>query len=1013
MRSTAPRRSVCTSAVADDRATGRTFRRNTGTERIMVMRITAPLLIGALLGLSLAAAHSQGLVANGDFSAGDTGWTVDDAHRALYEFTDADGHAAPGALRYGAAEEVPAGPVTQRFACPAGADLVLMAGIKTDGSIRHEIRVVDPADGRVIAGVQSRTVTEFTTLSAQFNTGAATELELRIFGSSEIPITQTAQIGWSVVDDVQVYPVALVPEEIRPRDLFTPPGPNIALGQPYEYSPRAQYPHCADQGDATQLTDGSYTVGYFWTQRSTVGWMRTQKAGITIDLGEDQPIAGVSFNTAGATAGVTWPNALFVLVGGDGETWHLAGDLVELSNQELGPPPTEYAVHRFATSKLRTHGRYVRLLGVYFPFLFCDEIEVYRGPEELLAVEPPGELLPDPAAFAEEAAVVAAIGRRLTDDLRDAREAIAGADLPDAQRAALMAEADRIAEEIGAMPAEVPEGFTTVLPLNDLHARIYALNAPVLRSQGYGGLSPWAQNRWDPLSPTQAPEEPPGRAPSLRVDMMLNEWRGEVFNLTNATDEPITALVSVHGLPGADNPEWVNVHEVLHTDTREMRPIAAALPEAAAVEGGYEVTIPAGVTRQVWLSFKPEPGDVKPGEYGGEVHVRADGVIPIEMMLEVCIFPFIFPDEPTLSLGGWDYTDAGGYGLTARNREAIIEALREHSVDTPWATRGVVPSGGQYDEQGNLTNDLEFARWDRWVGWWPDARYYNVFLHAAAEFEGEPLGTDRFDRMVGDWITAWVEHMAPQGIDPGQLQLLVYDEPNEPHESEIIVAYARAIKAARPEVRIWEDPRYKEPWNADQDVFRLSDVLCPNTYVFLRTDQRERDVYLQAQAQGSDLWFYDCSGPGKALDPYAYHRGQMWAAMRYGALGCGFWCFTSSGGGAGTTSWNAYAQTEIEYSPLFIGETTVTRGKHMEAIREGVQDYEYYVMLRDRVEELRADGIEAGALGRAEALLADGPGRVLDPIAETGVSWGGERDRSIMDRVRVEMLEALSELRDL
>ena len=983
------------------------------------MRQITLAVVAILALLTTSGAFAQGLLTNADFSADLSGWAIAPETQALYRFTDEDGHPAPGALRYSAEDETPAGPVTQRFACEPGADLVLTAAAKSDGTIRAEVQVVEPATGRVISGLQWRRETAWTAQTAQFNTLAATELEVRICGSSEIPITGVAQVGTSAFDSVQVYPLADVPDEARTQALFTPPGPNIALGQPYTYKPRARYGLCSDASDATQLTDGAHTVGYFWTQKSTVGWMRSQHADITIDLGEDRPIAGVSVNSAAGVAGVDWPTALFALVSEDGEAWYLVGDLKELSDAEQGPPPAGYSIHRYATSALQTHGRYVRLIAVYFPFFFSDEIEVYEGDEALLAADPPGELMADVGAFVDEATIVAARRQRLMADLGAVRTAIASAEMPDAERAGLLARADELEAEIDALPPTVPEDFDTILPLNDLHARIYALNAPLLRAAGHEGLVSWKQNRWDPLKPMQGPAET-GRTMDpdpLRVDMMLNEWRGEVVNLTNATDEAMTAVVSLHDLPGGDNPAWVSVREVLHTDTRDMRSIAAALPEAEAVEGGFAVTIPAGTTRQVWLSFHPEAGDVEPGAYGGRVNVIAEGAIDIGIALDVRIFPFTFPEQPTLSLGGWDYCDAGGYGLTANNRDALIEKMVEHYVDTPWATRGVLPSGAEFDAEGNLTNELNFTRWDRWVGWWPTARYYNVFQHAQGEFAGEPMGTARFDRMVASWITAWVEHMREQGIEPGQLQLLIYDEPNEPHEAEIIAAWAKALKAAQPEVRVWSDPRFPEPWNigeAEQQVLELSDALCPNTYVFLRGDQRERDAYMAATGEGAaELWFYDCSGPGKALDPYAYHRGQMWAALKYGALGCGYWCFTCSGGGSGSTSWNAYAQKSIEYSPLFIGETTATDGKHMEAIREGIQDYEYAVMLRARVEELKARGVQNAAIAASEALLAEAPDRVVGPIAEKGVGWLDERDRTVMDTVRVEMLEALAALQGL
>ena len=52
----------------------------------------------------------------------------------------------------------------------------------------------------------------------------------------------------------------------------------------------------------------------------------------------------------------------------------------------------------------------------------------------------------------------------------------------------------------------------------------------------------------------------------------------------------------------------------------------------------------------------------------------------------------------------------------------------------------------------------------------------------------------------------------------------------------------------------------------------------------------------------------------------------------------------------------------------------------MEAIREGVQDYEYFVMLKQQVERLTAARIENPLLTKARALLSSGPTRVTDAL---------------------------------
>ena len=73
----------------------------------------------------------------------------------------------------------------------------------------------------------------------------------------------------------------------------TPQGlDNLARGKRYTMEPSPNYKYCTDEGDKTQLTDGVYTKGYFWTQKSTVGWSHARHVIITIDLGTVQPIRG-------------------------------------------------------------------------------------------------------------------------------------------------------------------------------------------------------------------------------------------------------------------------------------------------------------------------------------------------------------------------------------------------------------------------------------------------------------------------------------------------------------------------------------------------------------------------------------------------------------------------------------------------------------------------------------------------------------------------------------------------
>jgi hypothetical protein len=259
--------------------------------------------------------------------------------------------------------------------------------------------------------------------------------------------------------------------------------------------------------------------------------------------------------------------------------------------------------------------------------------------------------------------------------------------------------------------------------------------------------------------------------------------------------------------------------------------------------------------------------------------------------------------------------------------------------------------------------------------------------------------------MVGSWLAAWVRHMKRQGLKAGQLVILLVDEPHERSQDAVIVAWAAAVRAAAPGVTLFVDPTYTDPEKGDPAMFAAHDVLCPNTPMLVAQGAPFRDFYLRQQEAGKTLWLYSCSGPAKLLDPATYHRAQAWLAFRLGAEGSFFWAF-GCGGGIGD-SWRAYAQAHDEYSPYFVGPESVLEGKHSEAVREGVQDYEYLVMLRGKAAEVRAAGGDAAWLERAEALLSAGVAEAVAAVSPSNMHWNVAKDRSAMDAVRVRVLDLL------
>lgn len=783
---------------------------------------------------------------------------------------------------------------------------------------------------------------------------------------------------------------------------------NVALGKPYTLFPRPNYVYCTDPEDNKQLTDGQYTVGYFWTQQSTVGWTNARPAIITVDLGAVQPIRGVSYNTAAGVAGVEFPLAITVLVSDDGKNFYVAGELVRLSAKHGVPPRTGYAVHCYRTEELRTHGRYVTfLVSTSGPYCFVDEVEVFKGEADWLKLPFEGEAITDAKAYFQNVEVHLAIERRIRDDARAVREAAEKANIAADLKRKMVEELDAIIAQASRLPNKHEENFRAVLPLNPLHERVFQVQAMRWRALQLAPLTVWQSGLWDPLLPTQTPSI--GAGASVHVAMMLNEYRAGAFNVSNASERAVSLRLQTVGLPGGVNPSYVTVHEVVWTDTRSGTPVAAALPEAKRDAHGFIVNVPSGMTRQVWLTFHPT--NVPPGVHKGNIilsQTDSSRHETLKVPLTLHLYPLRFPDAPTLHVGGWDYTNTDShYEITPQNRAAVIAHLREHFVDSPWATAVVLPPG-RYDAEGNMIAPPDTEQFDRWLNRWRGARQYCVFAAVGKRFDRSEMGTPLFNKKVGAWISFWAQHAQRGGVKPQQLVLLLVDEPHRTEQDEIILAWAKAIRAANTGVKVWEDPRHDDPASANQEMMAACDVLCPNRVAFLQAEESYRDYFVRQREGGRELAFYSCKGPTRLLDPYAYYRLQAWSCWLYGAKASYFWAFGDAGGGS---SWNEYAAPRAAYVPFFLDATSVTPGKHMEALREGVEDYEYLVMLRDRIAEAERAGVKSKALENAKRILAEAASRVCNAPGANGFLWAQEKDRAVADKVRVEILEALVALR--
>ena len=781
---------------------------------------------------------------------------------------------------------------------------------------------------------------------------------------------------------------------------------NLAAGRPCEFSDPPNYGYCNDADDARQLTDGERRVpsdaksGYLWISKSCVGWCRkTGVRSISVDLGSSQPIGGFACNMAAGVAGVTWPKSIKVYVGEKKGEWRYAGDLWAKSVSATGAPrPDAYSVYRVVCDDMPCRGRHVLFLIEQDPFTFVDEIEVF--PAKAGANPLDGPLISDPRNhhFAE------LVRRHIRADARRIRRAAES--LSEVDRAAVM---DRLVKGLTKSKSfDVADyrSFETPVPLCVAHSDVYAANAVLMRAAHISSPSLWNKCRWENLDPLEVPSAPArGNAP-LRLEMMRGERRAVAVCVANPGDSPLACEVSAVGFAAEAHPELA---EVMFTETPALKSVSSALRFVA--EGStLEFTVPAGTSKQVWLSFaKPTLGA---GVHRGTLKFSLSDGTRLERGVELVMHDFDMPPRPRLQVGGWDYSDC--HVNEPDKFKPVREQMRRILANTPFATSRVLPKGAVFSGDGALANadKLDHGWWDKWISLWPDARQFAVFVNPPhREFFGEKVGTPRFEKMVGEYYRAFLAHAKATGLGDRRIVLHLVDEPSLPSLPSIIVAWEKAIKQGCPELAVLENPTFAHPEEVPPEMFDRADVLCPQMWEMRKGVNVP--FYAARARKGQETWVYSCNGPSRDLSPVSYYLAQAYLAFQMGACGSAFWQFGDGGGSLG--SWHAYSQSHDESSPFFAAPWKAMPAKQGEAVLESVEDFEYMSMLADMIKVAKSAGRDTA---EAERVLAEAPRRVLgqdlsgsdDLRLVESERWNEFGRHNAAEESRTAVLRAMSEL---
>lgn len=849
-------------------------------------------------------------------------------------------------------------------------------------------------------------------------------------------------VAWTVGTNASAVPAASEKPVFPP---WTPPGPNIALGASCTFPRPPDYKGTTDDLDASQLTDGVYVVEgkRLWDDLSAVGWNRAKPAGniaIEIDLGRTRSIAGLSYSTeANARAEFGPPPAILVFVaddvddasagGGGKPAYRLAGELVVLSTKYGFP--TGDGRHRYVTDEIRTRGRHVMLVVQTARFAVCDEIEIYEGPAVLLQSPPAGDVIADPRAHLTQNILPYAVPARAARDASMLRKRAADLDLDPAiwrRLLPLFEEARRAAASEAPPVGTDVSTYRALIPLNAGHGRAFALLGGAYRTAGQPELQAWPALRWSRQAPDVAPPKPGANTASsgISVRMMRNERRGATFNVLFCGAGSGNARVVVTGLPGGPNPAYLDVRQVEYITMQvQANWDADALPLAKRDASGWVGTVPPGLVRQFWLDFRLDRVDCPPGIYKGQVVVVLEGgkKTTLPLTFQVDAPRMANPPDRAVAVSCWDYSDMGGSGLIkASNLKAAVAHMRESGITAPWARSNFRPNGTfprpgydrDYDAEGKRITPYDFSAFDQWVAMWPDAKHYMIYAYAAdpaAGFgdRGDGAGaTPEAMKRVRDLMAAWSAHIRSKGIDPSRVVICLVDEPGWHSQTGISLRWMQPIREGAPEFRFFANPTYKPDYYNEPDVQEFLsqiDIMVPaNWWSYHRFGAAARTFYENFRAAGASMGFFSCASGPATVPAVFYYRLQQWEAWKLNKGGseswCGFWSYMDN---RGTWPWaQLCGGGDVHFSPAYVDAVSATDGKHWLAIFEGAQDYEYMLMLKKRIEELRKAGRNDAAIAEAQAMLDALPDQVIKSVRSGNYE--------ACDEARLRVLDALASL---
>lgn len=424
----------------------------------------------------------------------------------------------------------------------------------------------------------------------------------------------------------------------------------------------------------------------------------------------------------------------------------------------------------------------------------------------------------------------------------------------------------------------------------------------------------------------------------------------------------------------------------------------------------FDVVAKKGV-QPLWLTVHV-PRDAAAGDYRGTIDLAAENW-QASVPFTVRVWDFEIPRENHLKTAfGFSHGNVRRYHNLTSDEELrqvldlYFKNFAEHRI-SPYNFAPFDPIRVEFPETPDGSVKLDFSRFDRQAEKYfgPDYRFTTLRLplrgmgsgtfHARrpGRIGGFEQGSPEYERIFADYLRQLESHFRQKGwLD--KVFIYWFDEP-DPKDYEFVRDGMERIHRAAPGLRrmLTEQP--------EDELAEVVEIWCPVT-----PNVKPEDV-ARERAKGREFWWYICTGPKGPyctlfIDHYAIEfRMWSWQTWKTGVQGLLIWAsnyWTSSAAFPSPAIQNPW-EDPMSYRSGYSTPKGVKRhwgngdgrflyppnrdpandkSKHLggpinsfrwEMLREGIEDYEYFWLLRDLVEKAKKRGDSGEAVARGERLL--------------------------------------------